>query len=91
MFAGVARKYGGSRFIAVYNGSILFIPNSHPITIDFRVAVGFYCLGALDLIGLLDKKVSEADREAWRNWIWAQQVSRPTTRTFPLGYLTFEH
>lgn len=91
MFVRAARKYGGSRLISVRNGSILFISDSHPITIDFRVAVGFYCLGALDLVGLLDQKVSEADREAWRNWIWAQQVSRPSTRTFPPRYLTFEH
>ncbi|OCB88960.1 hypothetical protein A7U60_g3915 [Sanghuangporus baumii] len=35
------------------------------------VAIGipgmcFYCLGALDILGLLETKVKEADREAWR-------------------------
>ncbi|EJC98499.1 terpenoid cyclases/Protein prenyltransferase [Fomitiporia mediterranea MF3/22] len=42
-----------------------------------RVAIGFYCLGALDILGLLDTKISNEDREAWRVWIWSQQVKRP--------------
>ena len=40
-----------------------------------RMAVGFYCLGILDLYGLVDDKVSPTDSEGWRAWIWAQQAS----------------
>ncbi|KAH8114767.1 terpenoid cyclases/Protein prenyltransferase [Phellopilus nigrolimitatus] len=42
-----------------------------------RIAVGFYCLGALDLLGLLDARVRPPERAAWRAWVWAQQVPRP--------------
>ncbi|ETW82127.1 hypothetical protein HETIRDRAFT_239432, partial [Heterobasidion irregulare TC 32-1] len=40
-----------------------------------RMAVGFYCLGILDLYGLVDDKVSTTDSEGWRAWIWAQQAT----------------
>ncbi|THG98576.1 hypothetical protein EW145_g7401, partial [Phellinidium pouzarii] len=43
------------------------------------VAVGFYCLGALDVLGLLDAKLKDIDRMAWRSWIWEQQVTRPAS------------
>lgn len=40
-----------------------------------RMAVGFYCLGILDLYGLVDEKVSPTDSAGWRAWIWAQQAT----------------
>lgn len=43
----------------------------------YRIAVGFYTLGAFDILGLLDAKVKPTDRAAWRAWIWEQQVRRP--------------
>ena len=39
------------------------------------MAIGFYALGALDILGLVESKTSEADRENWRAWMWAQQSS----------------
>lgn len=39
------------------------------------MAIGFYSLGSLDIMGLLDSKTKEADREGWRAWIWSQQSS----------------
>lgn len=38
------------------------------------MAVGFYCFGSLDLLGLLHDKTNEDDRQGWREWIWEQQV-----------------
>ncbi|KIP04227.1 hypothetical protein PHLGIDRAFT_76254 [Phlebiopsis gigantea 11061_1 CR5-6] len=40
-----------------------------------RVAIGFYSLGSLDLLGLLQSKTIDAEREAWRVWLWQQQAS----------------
>ena len=34
----------------------------------------FYCLGSLDLLGLLREKSTETERETWRQWIWEQQT-----------------
>ncbi|KAJ7066578.1 terpenoid cyclases/protein prenyltransferase alpha-alpha toroid, partial [Mycena amicta] len=39
-----------------------------------RTAVGFYCIGTLDLLGALDSKTTPTDRENWREWIWEQQT-----------------
>ncbi|KAI5118078.1 hypothetical protein M0805_009158 [Coniferiporia weirii] len=52
------------------------LPSSMAEADSSRVAVGFYCLGALDVLGLLDAKAKSADRTAWRAWIWEQQVVR---------------
>ncbi|GJE97644.1 terpenoid cyclase/Protein prenyltransferase [Phanerochaete sordida] len=40
-----------------------------------RVAIGFYCLGSLDLLGLLETKTKPEERESWAAWIWEQQIA----------------
>ncbi|KAM6494271.1 Terpenoid cyclases/protein prenyltransferase alpha-alpha toroid [Amanita muscaria] len=37
-----------------------------------RLVIAFYCIGSLDLLGRLYDKISDAEREAWREWIWDQ-------------------
>ena len=37
--------------------------------------VAFYILAGLDLMGILNEKLSQVDRDAWRDWIWDQQIS----------------
>jgi len=44
-----------------------------------RLVVAFYCLGSLDLLGVIEEEISSGDREAWKQWIWAQQAR---TRSF---------
>ena len=39
-----------------------------------RVALAYYCLGTLDLLGLLESKTNEREREGWRAWFWEQQA-----------------
>jgi hypothetical protein len=39
------------------------------------MAIGFYSLGTLDLLGTVDTATNEADRESWKEWIWDQQSS----------------
>jgi geranylgeranyl transferase type-1 subunit beta len=39
-----------------------------------RMAVSFYCIGSLDLLGLVDTDSSETSREEWGTWIWRQHV-----------------
>ncbi|OCH90435.1 terpenoid cyclases/Protein prenyltransferase [Obba rivulosa] len=57
-----------------------------------RIAVIFYCLGAMDLLGTLSAKTSETDRQKWRDWFWEQQTSgkygtgfKPSTYMTPQG------
>ncbi|KZT28744.1 terpenoid cyclases/Protein prenyltransferase [Neolentinus lepideus HHB14362 ss-1] len=40
-----------------------------------RLALVFYCLGSLDLLGVLESKSTDSDRESWREWVWEQQAT----------------
>ncbi|KAJ7180618.1 terpenoid cyclases/protein prenyltransferase alpha-alpha toroid [Mycena filopes] len=50
------------------------LPESQVELDSSRLALGFYCIGALDLLQLLRSKTTETDRESWREWIWEQQT-----------------
>ncbi|KAJ7252752.1 terpenoid cyclases/protein prenyltransferase alpha-alpha toroid [Mycena haematopus] len=50
------------------------LPGSQAEADSARLALGFYCLGVLDLLGAIQTKTSEADRGSWRDWIWEQQT-----------------
>ncbi|KAJ7765381.1 terpenoid cyclases/protein prenyltransferase alpha-alpha toroid [Mycena maculata] len=50
------------------------LPASQVELDPLRVTIGFYCIGALDLLGVLQTKTSETDRSSWREWIWEQQT-----------------
>ncbi|KAK0185654.1 terpenoid cyclases/protein prenyltransferase alpha-alpha toroid [Armillaria mellea] len=53
------------------------------------MAVVFYCIGTLDLLGMLQEKTSETDRQSWRDWVWEQQTHRPNGSGFrPSTYMT---
>lgn len=39
-----------------------------------RLAIAFYCIGSLDLLGELEGRISQAERESWREWVWEQQA-----------------
>lgn len=41
-----------------------------------RLAIAFYCIGSLDLLGELEGRISQAERESWREWVWEQQAGR---------------
>ncbi len=38
-------------------------------------AIGFYSLGCLDILGLVDTKTIEIDRQGWKTWFWELQSS----------------
>lgn len=38
------------------------------------MVLAFYCLAALDVLGLLETVTKEDERTAWREWIWKQQI-----------------
>lgn len=45
----------------------------------YRVIMGMYAIGGLELLGVLDETVSEANRKDWIEWIYAQQRIPSTT------------
>ncbi|KAJ7046459.1 terpenoid cyclases/protein prenyltransferase alpha-alpha toroid [Mycena alexandri] len=40
-----------------------------------RMAIVFYCIGTLDLLGVLQDQTTEMERLSWRNWIWEQYAA----------------
>lgn len=50
-----------------------------------RLALIFYCLGSLDLLGSLEKVTKESERESWRNDIWGLHAGAPVLPSpFPI-------
>ncbi|KAH9970682.1 hypothetical protein BGW80DRAFT_1327147 [Lactifluus volemus] len=37
--------------------------------LSFRMTIGFYCLGTLDVPGFAERKITKSDREGWKAWI----------------------
>ncbi|TFK70535.1 terpenoid cyclases/Protein prenyltransferase [Pluteus cervinus] len=51
------------------------LPGSQVEVDGARLALSFYCIGSLDLLGVFFEKTSQFDREEWREWIWEQHIS----------------
>jgi len=51
------------------------------------VSLGMFALNGLELLGVLDENVSEKNRKAWIEWIYAQQ--RIPSSTDPSGKPSF--
>jgi len=49
------------------------LPASQITADSSKLAIVFYCLGSLDLLGVLEDETSPKERGSWQNWIWAQQ------------------
>lgn len=41
-----------------------------------RLALAFYCIGSLDLLGVLEDQISAKDRQLWQEWLWQQYARR---------------
>ncbi|KAG7088839.1 hypothetical protein E1B28_012794 [Marasmius oreades] len=50
------------------------LPSSQVDLDGARMALAFYCIGSLDLLGVVMDKITQADRDSWRSWIWEQQT-----------------
>ncbi|KAI8986274.1 terpenoid cyclases/Protein prenyltransferase [Trametes punicea] len=70
---------------------LIALPFSEVEVDSSRIAVVFYCLGTLDILDMLSSKTEELEREAWRSWLWEQQISgRYGTGFRPSPYMTPE-
>ncbi|KAK7012247.1 terpenoid cyclases/Protein prenyltransferase [Favolaschia claudopus] len=50
------------------------LPASQSELDSSRLALIFYCLGSLDLLGAVQAKTTERERISWKEWIWEQQT-----------------
>jgi hypothetical protein len=46
--------------------------------LNTRLALAFYCIGSLDLLGVIEEQIPASDRQLWREWLWQQQARRST-------------
>lgn len=67
------------------------LPGSQTELDASRLGVVFYCLGSMDLLGLLQNQ-SDNDREMWRLWVWEQHISDESGSGFkPSPFMTPQH
>lgn len=38
------------------------------------MAVGFYCVATLDVLGIVNQKLKDQEKDWFRSWIWNQHV-----------------
>ncbi|KAI0694847.1 terpenoid cyclases/Protein prenyltransferase [Earliella scabrosa] len=56
-----------------------------------KMAIIFYCLGMLDILGVINTQSSDLERETWKDWIWEQYISGPYGSGFrPSTFVTPE-
>ncbi|THV03630.1 terpenoid cyclases/Protein prenyltransferase [Dendrothele bispora CBS 962.96] len=66
------------------------LPDSQVDLDSSRLAIVFYCIGSLDLLGLIPDKIAQGDLDMWREWIWGQYVSGPYGSGFrPSPFMAF--
>jgi len=72
------------------NRCLLGLPSSQVDIDPSKLALAFYCIGSLDLTGqFANESTNVSDKEAWRIWIWAQQIRGPCGTGFrPGDYMT---
>ncbi|KAJ7652606.1 terpenoid cyclases/protein prenyltransferase alpha-alpha toroid [Mycena rosella] len=58
--------------IAHVKHALASLPGSQVNLDASRMAIVFYCVGSLDLLGVLQDETTEIDRTSWRRWIWEQ-------------------
>ncbi|KAF8158421.1 terpenoid cyclases/protein prenyltransferase alpha-alpha toroid [Crassisporium funariophilum] len=57
-----------------------------------RLALAFYCIGSLDLLGILEEQIPVADRQLWKEWVWEQQAKGKYGTGFrPSPFMTPQH
>ncbi|KZV64139.1 terpenoid cyclases/Protein prenyltransferase [Peniophora sp. CONT] len=62
------------RHVAQSNRCLAGLPDRFLDIDASRMALGFYCLSSLDVLGARETRISNVDREAWIDWIWEQQA-----------------
>ncbi|KAF8315601.1 terpenoid cyclases/Protein prenyltransferase [Clavulina sp. PMI_390] len=52
-----------------------------------RMVLAFYCLAGLDILGrsVFESATKEDERQAWKTWIWRQQIRTPWGTAFRSG------
>ncbi|KAJ7205659.1 terpenoid cyclases/protein prenyltransferase alpha-alpha toroid [Mycena rebaudengoi] len=61
--------------VAYVKHALARLPGSNVDLDASRMAVVFYCVGSMDLLGVLRDETDHTARASWRQWIWEQYVA----------------
>lgn len=79
------QHYRHLRQISMVLGDLPYLFGSLHLTKNknTRLALAFYCIGSLDLLGVIEEQVPASDRQLWREWLWQQQARRSSLHIPP--------
>ncbi|KAF9385906.1 Geranylgeranyl transferase type-1 subunit beta [Podila verticillata] len=77
--AAEQKKFEREKHIQYFKRSLQMLPQPYSSMDTHRVIMGMYAIGGLELLGVLDETLSEANRKDWIEWIYAQQRIPSTT------------
>jgi len=84
-------RLGRAGHAAHCNLCLTALPGTQAELESTRTAVGFYCLGGLDLLGSLDTQSVQNHRPEWIEWLWQQQSAGEYGTGFvPSPFMTVE-
>ncbi|KAF9937594.1 Geranylgeranyl transferase type-1 subunit beta [Mortierella alpina] len=61
------------KHIQYFKRTLQMLPEPYSSMDTHRMSLGMFALGGLELLGVLEEVVSEADRKAWIEWVYSQQ------------------
>ncbi|KAF9173316.1 Geranylgeranyl transferase type-1 subunit beta [Mortierella sp. AD011] len=66
-------KFEREKHIQYLKRSLQMLPQPYTSMDTHRMTFGMFALGGLELLGVLEESVSEANRQAWIEWVYSQQ------------------
>ncbi|KAG0067403.1 Geranylgeranyl transferase type-1 subunit beta [Linnemannia elongata] len=61
------------KHIQYFKRTLQMLPEPYTSQDTFRITLGLFAIGGLELLGVLEETISEANRKAWIEWIYSQQ------------------
>ncbi|KAF9150573.1 Geranylgeranyl transferase type-1 subunit beta [Linnemannia schmuckeri] len=61
------------KHIQYFKRTLQMLPEPYTSQDTFRMTLGLFAIGGLELLGVLEEAISEANRKAWIEWIYSQQ------------------
>ncbi|KAI9256502.1 protein geranylgeranyltransferase-like protein type I beta subunit [Phascolomyces articulosus] len=68
------KEFEREKHIRYFVANLRMLPTAYTETETNRMTLAFFCLSSLELLGALEKEISEQDRLDWIEWIYAQQI-----------------
>ncbi|RCI03889.1 Geranylgeranyl transferase type-1 subunit beta [Rhizopus stolonifer] len=70
----MAKAFAREKLVRYFKSNLTMLPTPYTQTETNRMTLGFFCLGALSLLGELDANITPENKRDWIEWIYAQQV-----------------